>query len=399
MASTFVSAKRRGIFAVLLVACVGANARAQKTGLSLGYAVDTTAVPASWWGVDAARSALPSVVRTWRDFLAVRKDTAKRVAFWSSADRQRLGDPDLLFLSEGYILDADPTLVEAQPVIPRDSTRWLLRTLYLSGGSKTQPGVLGMERIYVGLENGRWVLYHASSVETASWMRERVGPIEYVVHPSLTFNRARAMETAQWVQETARRFGVGDVALITYYQTPNLQEAFRVMGLELALSADRVGGRASPAARVVFAADPRFGEAYRHEIAHVLLQSIAGGRSGFVGEGIAYWLGGARGQPFAEMMRDLAAYLDRHHDPKLADILDTEGSGTWGSARLPAAAAVIELVFRRSGDAGVRRFIGALGTQEPKLDAVARAVGVSSAELEQSWRALVRSFAAPSASR
>jgi hypothetical protein len=367
---------------------------AHASRLALGFAVDTTAVPASWWGVDPALAALPGVVRTWRDYLVVRSDRSKRLAFWSAADRRRTSDPDLLLVSEGYILDANAVLVEALPLVAGDSSRWVLRTVYVGGGTATRPALLAMERMHVVRENGRWLLMHPSIVETAAWRRTRVGLIEYVVHPDLHFDEARAAETARWAATTASRFGIENPDPITYYEVPDLQAAMRVMGLDWGISADRVGGRANPLARVVFAADPRFGEAYRHEIVHVLLHAVAGGRSSFVGEGIAYWLGGARGKPFPAMLRDLSAHLAAHPALDLRAILDGDGTGTAGSARLPAAAAVFEVAFRRGGDAGVRRFIEALGTGEPTLDRTARALGMAPAALETAWRSIVQSTGA-----
>jgi hypothetical protein len=361
---------------------------------ALGFAVDTTAVPAAWWGVDPARTALPEVVRTWRDYLAARSDAEKRATFWAAADRRRAPDPDLLIASAEYILDANAVLVDAQPLVPGDSSRWVLRTAYVGGGTAAHPGLLGMERIHVVREDGRWVLTHPGIAETTQWRHARVGPIRYVVHPAIRFDAARAAETARWAEATARRFRLPAPAPITYYQVPNLEDAFRVLGFDWALNADRVGGRANPGARVVFAADPRFGEAYRHELVHVLLRSVVSGKSVFVGEGIAYWLGGARGQPFPSMVRGLASYLDRQPTVGLRAMLDGVGSGRAASARLPAAAVIFEVVFRSGGDAGVRRFIAALGAEEPSLDTAARALGMQPAELEAAWSSVLRSYAA-----
>lgn len=259
-------------------------------------------------------------------------------------------------------------------------------------GSPTHPGLLGTERSYMVREGGRWALTQASRVETAGWHRVQVGPIEFVVHPALRFDVERARATARWAETTARRFGLPSPAPITYYETPDLDAAFRVMGLDWALSADRVGGRANPRARVVFAADPRFGEAYRHELVHVLLDPIAGGRSVFVGEGIAYWRGGSRGLPFPGMMQSLAVFLEAHPELDLRVILDTTATPAAASARLPAAAGVFELAFRRGGDAAVRRFVQALGTGEPTPATIARALGTTPKELDTAWRALVLSY-------
>ncbi len=384
--------------AVLLdapTACAQARAAtaARASRLALGFAVDTTVTPATWWGVDRAMAARPAVVRLWRDYLAVRGDSVRRAAFWSMADRRRMTDPDLALASEGYIVNVNAVLVEALPLVAGDSSRWVLRTVYVGGGTTTRPGLLAMERVHVVREGERWALTHPSTLETVGWRRAHVGRLEYVLHPDIHFDSARAAETARWLDSTALRFGIADPAPITYYQLPDLQAAARVMGLDWALTTDRVGGRANPRARVVFAADPRFGEAYRHEIAHVLLASWLGEPSAFVGEGIAYWLGGARGQPFPAMMRDLAAYLTTHPDVRLRSLLGKERLGAVASARLPAAAAVFELAQRRDGDAGVRHLVEATRRGTPSAETLAASLGLTPAELETRWRALVISYA------
>lgn len=365
--------------------------------LSLGFAVDTTAVPGGWWGVDPALAALPAVVRTWRDYLAVRADSARRRAFWSAADRARAAEPDLALVSESYILEGRPLLVEALPVVAGDASRWVLRTVHVGVGSAARPGLLAMERTYVVRETdagggARWVLVQPAARETAGWRRTRSGAITYVVHPAVAWDARQAAATAAWADSLVRRFGLPPAAPVTYYQVPDLQAGQRVMGFDWAISADRAGGRANPEGRIVIAADPRYGAAYRHELVHVLLAPLVAGRSGFVGEGLAYWLGGARGRPFGAMLADLAGYLAGQPTIGLRDILAGDGTGVAGSAQLPAAAALFELAHRRGGDAAVRRFIAGVGAKDPTLDDVARAFGVTPDVLEAEWWRLVRAY-------
>lgn len=363
--------------------------------LALGFAVDTTALPAAWWGVDSARVVLPEVVRFWRDYLAVRRDSSKRRAHWERSGNT--GDPDPLPAVAPYLLDGAPLLIEALPVVAGDASRWLLRTMYVGGGTATRPGLLGLERaIVTGRREGdgvwEWKLASPESFETAEWRHERIGPVTYVVHPGISFDRRRAESTARWADSLLARFALERREPVTYYQTPNLQEGMRISGFEWLLSADRVGGRASPAAGVVVAADPRYGEGYRHELAHVLLAPLVTGRSVFVVEGIAYWLGGARGDDFPGLMRSLASFLADHPTFTLDTILASDGSGAIGSARLPVAASLFELVHRRGGDQAVRHLMEALGTAEPTLARLAIIMGMSRERIVTEWRALLTEY-------
>ena len=369
-----------------------------KRELALGFAVDTTAVPGAWWGVDSARIVLPEIVRTWREYLLVRHIPAQRAAFWTAADRARALDPDPLPTSESYLLDGRPLLIEALPLVAGDASRWVLRTVYVGGGTADHPGLLGMERTYIVRETGtdgkaRWALASPVPFETAGWTRASVGRIDYVVHPSLSFARARATATAAWTDSLTNRFSVPATGQITYFQVPDLQTGNRVIGLEWVLSGDRAGGRASPVARIVLAANPRYAEAYKHELVHVLLHPLLGGRSAFVSEGVSYWLGGARGLSFIELMRDLGSYLEGQPTLTLASILAEDEGGPATSAQFPAAAAIFELAHRRSGDQLVRRLIDTLGSGSPTVADVARALDTTASELESDWRTLVTSYA------
>ncbi|WP_337171306.1 hypothetical protein [Gemmatimonas aurantiaca] len=388
-----------GLCAVVIGAEASAQSSAQASrsppSLALGFAVDTTALPAAWWGIDPARVVLPEVVRFWRDYLAIRRDSSKRAVHWERSGTT--GDPDPLPVTAPYLLDGAPLLIEAVPVVAGDASRWLLRTMYVGGGTATRPGLLGLERTIV---TGRheadgtweWKLLSPESFETAEWRHERIGPIMYVVHPGITFDRRRAESTARWADSLLTRFGLARREPVIYYQTPNLQEGMRISGFEWLPTAERVGGRASPAAGVVVAADPRYGEDYRHELAHVLLAPLVTGRPVFVVEGIAYWLGGARGDDFPGLMRSLASFLADHPTFTPDTILASDGSGVIGSARLPVAASFFELVHRRNGDQGVRRLVEALETTEPTLARLATIMGMSREQVVTEWRALLAEY-------
>lgn len=264
----------------------------------------------------------------------------------------------------------------------------MLRTAYVGSSNRVRPGLLAIERVHVVREGDRWVLSQPAAVETATWRHARIGPITYVVHPRVGFDEVQATATARWAEQTATRFGLPAPAPITYYALPDLETAFRILGLDWAITTDRVGGRANPSARIVLAADPRFGAAYRHELAHVLLDPLVAGASSLVVEGMAYWLGGGRGQPFPGMMRDLAGYLDRHPGTGLDSAI-----ASTASLQFPTAAALFELAHRHGGDAAALRFARALGHAEPTRGAVARAIAASPTTVDSEWRALVHSYA------
>lgn len=374
-----------------------APAVSQMAPLTLGFAIDTTATPANWWGVDPARAVLSDVVRFWRDYLAIRHDALQRRGHWIPDSAGGGIDMDPVPVVAPYLLSARPQLVDALPAQAGNPARWILRTIYATGGTAMQPALLGFEQnLIVGVRDTggawSWKLEDPAVNETARWPRHRVGRFVYVVHPSITFNASKAQATARWVDSLLVRFELDRRELITYYQVPDLQAGFRISGFEWLLSADRVGGRASNAPDVVIAADPRYGEAYRHEIAHVLLAPLVSGRSRFVVEGVAYWLGGARGSDFIGMMQSSSTFLIRNPDLTFDQILSNDAADGAASLKLPVAASFFELIHRRGGDRAVREVIRKLGSAEPTVERLADVMGVSSSELITQWRQLLRQY-------
>jgi hypothetical protein len=373
-----------------------APAVSQMTPLTLGFAVDTTATPANWWGVDPARAVLPDVVRFWRDYLIIRHDSLKRRGHWVPDNAETGVDADPVPVVAPYLLSARPQLVEALPAQSGNPSRWILRTIYATGPAM-QPAYMAFERSHiVGVRDGQgswqWKLEDPAVTETVNWPRHRIGLLHYVVHPSIAFNADKAHATARWVDSTLQRFGLEPPGPITYYQVPDLEAGFRISGFQWLLGADRVGGRASSMSATVLAADPRYGEAYLHEISHVLLAPLVSGRSTFVVEGLAYWLGGARGSDFVGMIRSGSTFLIRNPNITLDEIFSNRAQSAAASMGLPVAASFFELIHRRGGDRAVLDVIEKLGTGEPTMDRLAQAVGISTSEMIAQWQQLLLQY-------
>lgn len=376
--------------------CAQQSAEARRPALTLGFAVDTTAVPQQWWGVDSAHVVLPEVVRFWRNYLAIRHDASQRRGYWTSDRGGADVDADPVPVVAPFLLSATPQLVEALPAQAGNPARWILRTIYATGPS-TRPSYFGFEQNHiVGArdDNGvwNWRLEDPVVTETARWPRHRVGLLQYVVHPAINFDSAKAQATALWADSLLHRFGIARREPVTYYQVPDLQAGFRISGFEWLLNGDRVGGRASIGPDIVIAADPRYGEAYRHEIAHILLAPLVAGQSVFVVEGMAYWIGGARGSDFIGLMNSGSTFLIQNPNLTLDQIFSNGATGAAASLKLPVAASFFELMHRRGGDRAVLDVIGKLGSAAPTVDGLAEAMGLSQAALVTEWRELLRQY-------
>jgi hypothetical protein len=96
------------------------------------------------------------------------------------------------------------------------------------------------------------------------------------------------------------------------------------------------------------------------------------------------------------MVRDLAVFLTREPLLRLGTIIVGDQPAA-ASAQFPAAAAVFELAHRRGGDVAMQRVVETTRRGMPTVAAVAAALGITAADLEAAWRALVLSYAASDA--
>jgi hypothetical protein len=256
-----------------------------------------------------------------------------------------------------------------------------------------------MQRIYaVKAPHTRfgWQLSNPLARLTSTWPRHEVGAISFHYAPGQRVDTARARRTVRFVDSVSAMFGVPSPPHIDYYSTASPDEYFRALGLDFyVLPSGRgsaTGGHAMTEAAIVFSGDPSQGEAYLHEVAHLILRDRFGGGS-MLGEGIPTWLAGSKGRDAQMLFRILGEYQRTHPAVTLASILDGTVAGGWTNAETDAlyatGAVFVEAVFRRAGVAAIRQLEGTPGDagalQRAMRGALGLPAGVGSA-LEVWWR-------------
>jgi hypothetical protein len=226
---------------------------------------------------------------------------------------------------------------------------------------------------------------------TARWQREVVGTITYVIQPGLSFRRDRATAAAAFVDSVAVAFEVPRLAALTYYMTRSVDDVYRIMGLETDSTWGAVGGVAQPVNRQLFSGMPSIGEAYRHELAHMVLLPLVRNATHAVSEGVATWLGGTTGMDFPTATSTLARYLRDHPGVTLDSIL----TGRYETAVMyPAGAVLVDLVFQSRGTVGVKALFDTGVGSDDFRRAVETLLGQSWDEVNEHWRARVVDIAA-----
>ena len=362
-----------------------AQAPASPSRVQLGVAVDTTRTSRNTWGYDPAMDSVSAVVRTWEAFAVVRGH-APADAHWSALDRTRHTQPDLAVVEATFLAQTTSTLLEVVPLTAGDATDFQLLVLHSVG---TPPVALAIERVLMTLEAGRYVLRHPIHTETASWQRARAGPIDYVVHPELSFDVEQARAAAAWVDTVAARFGLGSIERLTYYQVPDLQASRALKGLDWFPSADRLGGTADVKNRIVWAGDPRHGSGFRHEIAHVLFGSLLAESHPILTEAVAYWLAGTRDMDAPMALQSARVFARGRRGLSLERILESEEHPA-ASLRFASAALLLDWVHQQRGDEGVLQLLRTHPRTDISVTTLATALGMQPRELEAAWQRLIQ---------
>jgi hypothetical protein len=191
------------------------------------------------------------------------------------------------------------------------------------------------------------------------------------------------------VDSIAAAFDVPVPRGIRYYVTPNVDAMFRMMGLDFFPSGpDTAGGRSNAIDRLVFSGSANAGEAYHHELAHVVFSPLSRGRTFWlVSEGLATWTGGSAGLRFQDLLPGLARYLRLHPEVTLDGVAAhppvREGTVDVG---YDGFAVLCQMVFEKGGAFAMKALTDAGTSADAALDSAARLLGLSRSDLRAAWR-------------
>jgi hypothetical protein len=342
--------------------------------------VDTTLSSAwgrPWLGQSAA------IYRYWTEFLASKapRYTAPGAAlspYWDPAEQRRwITFPLALNISGGR---GSTTILDVRPATPGTDSVFIVKTLFSTLDSQRLP--LALIRVYAVRQGDRWVFSNALPRLTRAWRRVPVGGFTYVLAPGYIFHVAKARGATAFVDSVAKAFGIKAPSGVEYYLTESPDEMNRILGIDWVPSLTDGGAFSSGPNRLIVSGDPRQGEDYRHELAHIALsQWSVRGVHPFVWEGVATWLGGTLGMSGAETQRTYAGFLKAHPDVTLDGVMHA----TTDQGFRPAGAAFVRLIYARAGIAGVKALLEA-GSSEQDLRAVAeRTLGMKWTDVQSGW--------------
>jgi hypothetical protein len=214
--------------------------------------------------------------------------------------------------------------------------------------------------------------------------------VTFVYPPNQRFERRRAASSAAFVDSLAQAFRVPVPASIAYYFTGDMIETLAATGLDFfPIGSDTVGGRVNFFDHLVLIGSSSSGEAYRHELAHMVLTPLfVGARTpGRVQEGLMTWVGGSAGLDYSHLLPGLARYVDVHPELTLETVLSDppprDGALDVG---YDGAAVLCAMVYQKGGVDAVRTFVSAGPNPVEALSTAARLLGVPRDSLDALWR-------------
>ncbi len=358
------------------------------TGRRIGNGV----APAS--AVTDSAVSVAAISRLWAAYLSSKggrfaANAGTPSALWLAAEQARWSMYDLA----GFYLpdDAVPSVLRIRPVSPgaRDAFEIVTRFL-LPGARSADSGSSPAFTTTVDAvrDHGEWLLGNALPRKTARWRRETVGPITYVVQPSLAFDRARARRAAAFVDSLAGAFGLSRLVSLDYYVTSSVDTALSILGIEASETYGTHGGFSKPVNHQLFSGDPALGENYRHELTHVTLLPLVqrSGTTLLASEGVATWLGGTEGTDFHGAVRNLARYLAAHPRVTLDSLVDTREVPQ--SVTYSAGAVLCEMLSEAGGVAAIKSFLIGGGASDVRVVLV-RLLGRPWPAIVADWRTAV----------
>ena len=365
--------------------------------LHLGLAVASVAAQPVRSRVEVATLSANAMraYRTWEAYL-ISKDgklsaaAGKPSVYWSAAEQRQWPTYDLA----GFYLrdDAVPEILAIDPVNTQGDRVFRITTAFRVNAPPPATWWTDMTvTVFVSREEGAWRLSNALPRNTKSWHRDTVGPITYVYAPGYPYNRLRALRAVAFTDSLATAFGVPPLAPLTYYLLRDVDEVYRVMGLESRIKFGATGGAAQPVNRQLFSGIPALGEEYRHELAHLILAPLLSPDTWyFASEGVPTWIGGTAGVDFPTAARALAATLAAR--PMLS--LDSILSRSYPSPiSYPAGAVLTAMIFERGGTPAVKEWLRAGPTLADLHRIVARLLQRPWPEIVREWRVRVMRYA------
>ncbi|MEZ0611435.1 hypothetical protein ACAW74_23185 [Fibrella sp. WM1] len=348
--------------------------------------------------VDTTQSDIRQAVTLWTTYLRSRPDSLYDNPYWNDAEKQAAaafgGRFDLLER------EFEPTLYRGYPVqilsVVNYNGLYQIKSLFGGNNPKGRsPNLVAITNVYArpGTADATapWQLYNALPINRDKlWQGLRVGYVQYYFPRYHVFDKRKALQLNDFIEQLCRDFSVPPQA-IEYYLADTAEELRQLRGIDYEAT---LSGASKPTGRAV---DNRvfcsgLGEFYPHEVVHVLLNPHFPNQHPWVVEGVATWLGGSRGQPLSWHLHRTATYLTQHPELNLANLLTLRNLDEYTDYRYALGGLLCQLIHEKGDYPLLKQVMNAGRTDAVLYQAIDTYLGVPRPQLNTYLREKLRAY-------
>lgn len=337
--------------------------------------------------VDTTQADIRQAVALWTTYLRARPDSLYDNPYWNDAEKRASaafgGRFDLLER------EFEPTLYRGYPVqilsVVNYNGLYQIKSLFGGNNPKGRsPNLIAITNVYArpgtADDPGRWQLYNALPINRDRlWQGQRVGHVQYYFPPYHAFDKRKARQLTDFIDQLCRDFGVPPQP-IDYYLAETAEELRQLRGIDYEAT---LSGTSKPTGRAI---DNRvfcsgLGEFYPHEVVHVLLNPHFPNQHPWVAEGVATWLGGSRGQPLAWHLHRTATYLAQHPELNLTNLFALRNLDEYTDYRYALGGLLCQLIHQKGGYPLLKQVMNAGRTDASVYQALDTYLGVPRTQL------------------
>lgn len=310
-----------------------------------------------WIGVDTLEAINAEAIAVLREFFERKLISDDISTYWVSSDPApgKLAFQDIVYVEydEQGDLKYFPTLMNITKV--NDRERLLTVKWAATDSTGTAADVRYVFDFLAGHTDQGIRLERPLDHNTRSWQREDLGDLHYIISPEHPFNKEQAREQANDIQRLSHFFGIAPFP-ISFYSCKDPTDLFKMRGFQLhpLMYVHETGGLADFGDRI-FSGNDR--DIYTHEVVHLFaMRKFPDERSDLLNEGIATFLAGSSGKPYAWHRSNLRRYLkakpdldpEVYLDPYQQLFIDTDTNVPYA-----IGAVICEHILRKAGKEGL----------------------------------------------
>ena len=342
--------------------------------------------------VDTSQADIRQAVAVWSAYLRARPDSIRHSPFWIEAEQTQSPRFDLLER------EFEPTLYRGYPiqilsVLGFPDGFYQIKSLFGGNNPKGRsPLIFCIANVYARPDSsGKWLLYNALPINRARfWNSQQMGHVTYYFPPYHTFNKQKAKQLNQFIDNLCQQFNV-PAKPVDYYLADTPDELRQLRGFDYEAVSS---GQLKPTGRAI---DDRvfcsgLDEFYPHEIVHVYLDAYYPNQHPWVSEGMATYLGGSRSQPLDWHLARVASHLRQHPEIELRTMLSLVTLDEFTDYRYALGGLLARAVFTKGGLPLLKQFMQSGRADSAYYAALEQFLGLKRVNLNADIRRMLASY-------